>query len=116
MCSADDPEEIASTVAQAIARAHEGSGPVLIEATRESTLDPLEVLESRLSSEGLWDAHKAIELRRELMTEIESAVMHAQQAGAPRREALFDDVYARLPSHLEEQRAALLTLPTPDVR
>lgn len=116
VCSADDAEAVAQAVAQALARAYEGQGPTLIEAIRESSADPLEALEARLSSEGRWNAHQAIELRRELMTEIESAVTQAQQAGPPSRETIFDDVYARLPGHLEDQRAALLTLPEPDVR
>lgn len=114
VCSADDAEEVASTVAEAVARAHEGRGPTLVEAIRESSVDPLEALEARLSSEGQWDAHRAIELRRELMTEIESAVTHAQASRAPARETLFAEVYAGLPAHLEVQRDALLSLPTPD--
>ncbi|AKF03734.1 thiamine pyrophosphate-dependent dehydrogenase E1 component subunit alpha [Sandaracinus amylolyticus] len=108
VCSADDAGAVASAMAQAHQRALAGEGPTLVEAIRESKSDPIEALEARLSSEGHWDAHRALELRRELMTEIESAVAHAQQVGAPPREAVFEDVYATLPRHLEDQRTTLL--------
>lgn len=105
-CSADDPESVHAAVAQALARALDGAGPTLIEAIRTRP-DPLDDLRARLVESGAWDRTRDLELRRETMTEIESALTAVQQEGPPARDTIFDDVFATLPSHLLDQKNEL---------
>lgn len=102
-CSADDPESVSDAIAKALERALDGEGPTLVEAIRTRP-DPLDDLRARLIERGAWDRTRDLELRRETMTEIESALTAAQQEGPLGRDALFDDVFATLPSHLLDQK------------
>lgn len=102
-CSADDPESVASAIGSAIAR----PGATLIEAVRTRP-DPLDDLRARLVEQGAWDRARDMELRRELMSEIEGAVSAAQAEGPPARDALFEDTYAALLPHLVDQKSELI--------
>lgn len=110
-CDAADPASVAAAVAEARARGVAGGGPTLIEAVLEGDADPLATLEAALSREGAWDESRALELRRALMGEIETALAHVLEAGAPPRDAVFAEVYGRLPTHLAAQRDQLLAAP-----
>ncbi|MCS6898227.1 MAG: thiamine pyrophosphate-dependent dehydrogenase E1 component subunit alpha [Myxococcales bacterium] len=73
--------------------------------------DPLARLEGHLQKRGLLDEPNVETMKRELTAEIEAAILEVEQAPVPARATLFDDVYADLPWHLQEQREELLRLP-----
>jgi pyruvate dehydrogenase E1 component alpha subunit/2-oxoisovalerate dehydrogenase E1 component alpha subunit len=115
-------------------RARSGEGPTFIEAltyrigahstsddpTRYRTdaeveswkkKDPVDRLAKHLRLLGLIDDASEKQLDEDLTAEIGVAVTEVEAMSAPRRESLFDDVYATLPRHLEEQREELLSMP-----
>jgi pyruvate dehydrogenase E1 component alpha subunit/2-oxoisovalerate dehydrogenase E1 component alpha subunit len=121
-------------VSQAVARARRGEGPTFIEAltyrigahsssddpsryrSQEEVdawlkRDPVKALERHLRAEGLLDDAKDQALEAELNEEILAAVKTAEAHPPPPRDSLFEDVYAKLPWHLREQRDALRKLP-----
>jgi pyruvate dehydrogenase E1 component alpha subunit/2-oxoisovalerate dehydrogenase E1 component alpha subunit len=74
--------------------------------------DPLDRLRKHLVGLGAVDDASDAKLEEELGREIAAAIAGIENAPAPARETLFDDVYAELPWNLEEQREELLGLPT----
>jgi pyruvate dehydrogenase E1 component alpha subunit len=119
---------------EAVERARGGGGPTFIEAltyrigahstsddpTRYRTQeeveawmakDPLQRLRRYLGQRGLVDDASDASLEQALNAEIADAIAEVEKQGPPERETLFDDVYAKLPWHLAEQRDALLKLP-----
>jgi len=70
--------------------------------------DPLLRLRRHLEKLGAWSDAEEEKLEKVLNEEIGAAIAEVETHGLPERETLFDDVYARPPWHLEEQRAALL--------
>lgn len=122
------------TVASAVARARAGGGPTFIEAvtyrvgahstsddpsryrTQEEVdawlrRDPVQTVRRYLVERGLLDEEQDKRLEDELNGEIAAAVSEAEAHPAPPRESIFDDVYAELPWHLQEQRELLRSLP-----
>jgi pyruvate dehydrogenase E1 component alpha subunit/2-oxoisovalerate dehydrogenase E1 component alpha subunit len=118
----------------AVAQARAGQGPSFIEAvtyrigahsssddpTRyrdeaEVALwrerDPLRRLQRYLEVRGVLAVAAQEAMRAELDLEVRAAIADAEAASAPRRDSLFDDVYAERPWHLEEQRQAFLGTP-----
>jgi pyruvate dehydrogenase E1 component alpha subunit/2-oxoisovalerate dehydrogenase E1 component alpha subunit len=114
-----------------VARARSGGGPTLIEAEtyrvgahssaddptryrdeaeveRWRAKDPLVRTRARLEALGMWDAAREEALRAELLGEVNAAIREAEALPPPPPESLFEDVYARLPWHLAEQREELL--------
>jgi TPP-dependent pyruvate/acetoin dehydrogenase alpha subunit len=73
--------------------------------------DPIERFRRHLQLIAAVDASRDAELDREFGRELAAAVQHAESVGPPGVETLFDDVYATLPPHLEEQRRQLLAGP-----
>jgi pyruvate dehydrogenase E1 component alpha subunit/2-oxoisovalerate dehydrogenase E1 component alpha subunit len=73
--------------------------------------DPVDRLAKHLRLLGLVDDAKEKALDEELAAEIGQAVNEVEAMGAPKRESLFDDVYAEVPRHLREQRDELMALP-----
>ncbi len=121
-------------LADALNRAREGNGPTFIEAVTyrigaHSTSDdptryrsdaeveswkkkdPLDRLRAYLVRQGLLDDAADAKLEEELTAEIAAAVNEVENLPLPARATIFDDVYARLPWNLEEQRAELEKLP-----
>ncbi|APR83318.1 Branched-chain alpha-keto acid dehydrogenase, E1 component, alpha subunit protein [Minicystis rosea] len=121
-------------VTEAVARARRGEGPTFIEAVTyrigaHSTSDdptryrsqeeveawmkrdPLQKLRGYVVGKGLLDEAADTALEAELNAEIAAAITEVEKFGPPARETLFDDVYAELPWHLEEQKAELLKHP-----
>src|SRR6267378_1257458 len=119
---------------EAVDRARSGGGPTLIECetyrigahsssddpTRYrdekeveqwKKRDPLELMRSRLQAWELWNAREEDELRAKLLEEVNGAIAEAEKKPDPPRESLFEDVYARLPWSLREQREELLASP-----
>jgi len=76
-----------------------------VEAARQR--DPILRFGRFLEREGLWDAARDAALRAELTTWLDAAQTQAESAGEVESLAMFDDVLAQRPWHLEEQRALL---------
>lgn len=118
----------------ALERCDRGEGPTLIEAItyrmgghstsddpnryREAgeveawvDRDPVERVKRYLKAQGAWSDAEEAELREGTDQRFREAVVVAEKTGAPELSTLFDDVYERLPWHLEEQRAELLSGP-----
>lgn len=118
----------------AAARARRGEGPTFVEAltyrigahstsddpTRYRSdaevdswkkKDPVDRLAKHLRLLGLVDDAHEKKLDEELTAEIGQAVNEVEAMGAPKRESLFDDVYATMPRHLRDQRDELMALP-----
>src|SRR5690606_31256606 len=70
--------------------------------------DPIARLEAFMKKQGLWDESYGAPLVEEINARIAEAVKVAENTPMPPSESLFDDVYATLPAHLEEQRERLL--------
>lgn len=114
----------------AVARAARGEGPTLIEAltyrlSGHSTsddpkayrpdntlepwrsLDPLSRLRRYVEARLGWTEEKERALEAEIDAEIKNAVAIAEKTDAPSLDSMFEDVFATLPWHLEEQREEL---------
>ena len=121
-------------LSDAAARARRGDGPTFVEALTyrigaHSTSDdptryradaeveawkkkdPVDRLAKHLRALGAIDDASEAKLEAELTAEIGAAITAVEALPAPPRESLFDDVYATLPRHLEEERAALMAVP-----
>jgi 2-oxoisovalerate dehydrogenase E1 component alpha subunit len=130
----NDVLAVISVTRRAIARAAAGLGPTLIEAVtyrmgghttaddpdryrgvkdlepwRE--VDPIARLRGYLVAQGHWDDTQDSTLVSDIEQRFRAAVEGAEAAPPPSLETMFDDVYAKLPWHLEEQRAQLLASP-----
>ena len=115
---------------EAFARARAGEGPTFIEAVTyrigahsssdDPTVyrseeevaewrkrDPLLRFERYLMRGGHLDEAAREAMTEEINQEILEAIGRVESAGPPERETLFEDVYATLPWHLEEQRDEL---------
>ena len=73
--------------------------------------DPVDRLAKHLRLLGLVDDALEKKLDEELTAEIGQAVNEVEAMAAPKRESLFDDVYATMPRHLRDQRDELMDLP-----
>jgi len=133
-CDGNDLFAVYKCTRDAIAHVASGKGPVLVEAmtyrlSGHSTSDdpkayrkegevehwkkrdPIARLLKHLELKGLWDASKQSALESQIDQQIKDAVAAAEKIPAPALETMFDDVYAELPWHLREQRAALTNGP-----
>lgn len=119
---------------QARARIERGEGPTLIEALTyrmggHSTSDdpdryrgdadlkpwteqdPLARVRAYLERRDAWSQERETELVKEIEVHFRRAVAQAEATPPPDLSTMFDDVYASLPWHLEEQRIQLLDGP-----
>ena len=122
--------------AEAVERARNGDGPTLIEAvtyrmgphsssddpTRYGAdkeacewkeRDPIERLRAYLESTFGWDAARSEKLWEDTRNEVAKAFQEALRTGEPPHNSLFEDVYATVPWHLQEQRAELMRIHPP---
>ncbi|MDP9036614.1 MAG: thiamine pyrophosphate-dependent enzyme [Myxococcota bacterium] len=92
---------------EARARAVSGMGSTLIEAVIDpgKEADPLARLGRHLRARGIWGEERQGALAAEMSAEVDRALADASAAVRPSLNTLFDDVYAELPWHLEEQRS-----------
>ncbi|MES1175425.1 MAG: thiamine pyrophosphate-dependent enzyme [Myxococcales bacterium] len=72
--------------------------------------DPILRLAHSLSAQKALDPARIVAIDRELTEELDEALRSVENDPPPPRASLFDDVYANLPTHLEEQRRALFAL------
>src|SRR6267143_688978 len=130
----NDAVAVYRAVKEAVDRARSGGGPTLVECDtyrigahsssddptryrdeREveqwRKRDPLDLMRSRLQAWELWNGREEDELRAKLLEEVNGAIAEAEKKPDPARESLFEDVYARLPWSLREQRQELLASP-----
>lgn len=130
----NDLYAVLATMEDAVARARAGEGPTLIEAVtyrrqghsssddpsvyrdpeepkRWERHDPIERWKRHLSVRGLWSEDLEARYRQEIVDELTSAIADAEKLGPPPVDSLFDDVFAELPPHLQEQRRELLAMP-----
>jgi pyruvate dehydrogenase E1 component alpha subunit len=121
---------------QAAERARNGDGPTLIEAvtyrmgphsssddpTRYGAdkeacdwkeRDPIERLRAYLEAHLGWEAARSEKLWEEARTEVAKAFGECERVGVPPHNSLFEDVYATLPWHLQEQRSELMRVHPP---
>lgn len=132
-----DGNDILAVIAvtrKAVQRAAAGHGPTLIEAltyrmgghstsddpTRYrpksevepwAPRDPIARLKRHLVLNRAWDDSQEQALLAELEQTFKQAVATAESTPPPALESLFDDVYAKLPWHLVEQRRELIEGP-----
>jgi 2-oxoisovalerate dehydrogenase E1 component alpha subunit len=118
----------------AVARARAGDGPTLIEAVtyrrhghsssddpsvyrdageprQWEERDPIERWKRYLLHRSIYSESIEAEYRQSITDELSAAHKQAEETGPPPVESLFDDVYAELPPHLQEQKAWLLAQP-----
>lgn len=89
----------------------DGNDGEAAEVERWREKDPLVRARARLVSLGAWDDAREAALQVELLDEVNAAIREADALPPPALESLFEDVYARLPWHLAEQRAELFASP-----
>ncbi len=122
----NDALAVYRVVKEAVEKARAGGGPTLIEAITyrleghsssddpSRYRDPKEVEEWRkrdpivrfrkhLELRGLWDEKREAHLQEELAAQITQAIKAVEAVPPPPLETLFEDVYAQMPPHLEEQ-------------
>ncbi|MDB4970651.1 MAG: Branched-chain alpha-keto acid dehydrogenase, component, alpha subunit protein [Myxococcales bacterium] len=127
---------IIAVMQDAVARARAGEGPTLIEAVTYrrgghsssddpsayrdpsepkewEAKDPLERWRRHLESRKLWTQELHDKYSQEITEELMACVKAAGELGNPAPETLFDDVFAELPPHLEEQKAEMMSRPRP---
>lgn len=118
----------------AVARASRGEGPTMIEAltyrmSGHSTsddpkayrpdatldawraLDPIVRLRRYMEQRLGWTDEKQRAMEAEIVAEIKEAEAVAEKTAAPPLDSMFEDVFATLPWHLEEQRDELVKGP-----
>ncbi|MBM4376276.1 MAG: thiamine pyrophosphate-dependent dehydrogenase E1 component subunit alpha [Deltaproteobacteria bacterium] len=133
-CDGNDVLAVLQVTRQAVERAARGEGPTLVEAltyrmSGHSTsddptryrpeeqlspwgkLDPMHRLRRYLEARVGWSDGKQQALEEQVAGELKTVIETAEKSSAPALETLFDDVFATLPWHLQEQRAELLSGP-----
>jgi pyruvate dehydrogenase E1 component alpha subunit len=125
---------ILAVMEDAVARARAGEGPTLIEAVTYrrgghsssddpsvyrdpnepkewERRDPIERWKRYLVGRGIYSEAVEQQYRQEIADELAAALAHAEQLGPPPVETMFDDVFAEIPPHLQEQKDYLLQFP-----
>jgi pyruvate dehydrogenase E1 component alpha subunit len=108
-----DPQTVLDTVREACDRARRGEGPTLLEARISPEHDTLAELRQKLMDDGAFDESADMHHRRELMGEIEAAIVGAIDSGAPSVDSIFDHVTLELGPHLVRQRDELRKVQEP---
>jgi TPP-dependent pyruvate/acetoin dehydrogenase alpha subunit len=131
----NDPLAVHVAVKDAVERARRGEGPTMIEALsyrvsahtssddpsryRDESItarwknerDPIARLHGFLVSRNLLDDTRDSALRADVEREIKEAIDAEESAGTPPLRSLIEDVYAEVPTRLEEQLARIEGLP-----
>ena len=125
---------VIAVMQDAVARARAGEGPTLIEAVtyrrgghsssddpsvyrdpsepkQWEAKDPLERWRRYLETRKLWTQELHDQYSQQITDELMAAVKRAAELGNPPVESMFDDVFADIPPHLQEQKSELLSLP-----
>ena len=123
----NDPEAVYAACAAAVERARRGGGPTLVECEtyrmgahsssddptryrdqaevdRWKLRDPIDRTRAKLiKAKGLTEASDT-RLRADLLSEINAAIKEVEALPNPPSSTLFEDVYAELPWHLQQQQ------------
>jgi pyruvate dehydrogenase E1 component alpha subunit/2-oxoisovalerate dehydrogenase E1 component alpha subunit len=83
------------------------------EVTAWESNDPIERWRRYLVKRGLWTEALHDQYTREITDEMMGELKRVESVPPPALETLFDDVFAEIPPHLAEQKAALLAGPRP---
>jgi 2-oxoisovalerate dehydrogenase E1 component alpha subunit len=133
-CDGNDLFAVYAATRAAVERAAAGGGPTLIEAVtyrmaghstsddpkayrQEGAVDawrrkdPLARLRQHLDLRHLWSDAQQAELDAKIDRDFKQAVAKVEATPAPSLESMFEDVYAELPWHLQEQRREVLDGP-----
>jgi len=136
-CDGNDLLAVIAATREALARATRGDGPTLVEAItyrisghttnddpklyqkeeeieRWRKLDPIARLRRLLESRELWNEKEQSALEAGFQQELRKAISDAENVPAPDPRTMFEDVYAEMPWHLEDQYQQLLKAPRPD--
>jgi pyruvate dehydrogenase E1 component alpha subunit len=108
LCDGLDALAVLTATARARERALSGKGPTLLELHVGEGGDPLDRARRFLERQNAWGGAAQQALDEQIERELAAAVEHAAAAPPPPPASLFDDVHARPPWHLTEQREALL--------
>jgi 2-oxoisovalerate dehydrogenase E1 component alpha subunit len=123
----NDVFAVRAVVGEALDAARRGAGPTLIEAltyrlsdhttaddasryrpaqeVKEAwTREPLLRIRKFLVHAGIWDATRESDLLEECTREVDAAVSEYLKRTKPPTDAMFEHLFAALPSHLHEQR------------
>jgi len=126
----NDPLACYEATKEAAERARRGEGPTLIEALTyrlgaHSTSDdpskyrdesitenwkercPISRLRTHLIEKGLWSEAEETQFADETVTYIKAVVTEQEEQAPPAPDSLFEDVYAELPWHLQDQQVEL---------
>jgi pyruvate dehydrogenase E1 component alpha subunit/2-oxoisovalerate dehydrogenase E1 component alpha subunit len=82
-----------------------------VEAWRQK--DPLRRMRLFLEGLGVWSTQRESALEAELNEEISAAIEQAEKAPPPPPGSMVEDVYSKVPWHLQEQMAEVLRAHTP---
>jgi len=125
-CDGNDALAVYRTVREAAARAARGDGPTLVElmtyrlgghSTSDdpkayrlpeevehwTKVDPLVRMRQHLELLGVWSDKEEARFRGDVEAELKECIERAEAKPGPELSALFDEVYAERPWHLEEQ-------------
>jgi pyruvate dehydrogenase E1 component alpha subunit len=108
-CDGSDALAVFKVTRDAAARAASGLGPTLIDARIAAASDPIARLRRHLETRSLWTEKKQTELVAGVEAEWASALSEAENKALPGIASMFEDVYARAPWSLDEQREERLT-------
>jgi pyruvate dehydrogenase E1 component alpha subunit len=115
-----DPIAVLTLMQAAVARAAEGKGTTLVEvvtwppaelpegadALTLGDADPLVRLRAVLERDEHLDTAAHDALVRETNAELDAAIAAAEAAGPPAPKTIFEDVYAEVPRHLQEEASS----------
>ena len=122
----NDAMAVYDVTRKAVERARRGDGPTLIEAETYRMLghttsddptryrdakevaswekkDPIVRMRKHLEKNKLWTKAKEEAFTKEVQEEIQTAVKNVEAGSKLSIESIFEDVYAEMPSHLQEQ-------------
>jgi TPP-dependent pyruvate/acetoin dehydrogenase alpha subunit len=120
------------TCRKAVDKVRSGGGPILVEAVTyrqgaHSTSDdprgyradkeveawkrrdPIDRLRIYLEKAGVWEQSQETALQDRLQKEIAAAIREGERLGSPPLESLFEEVFAQMPWHLQEQSREALS-------
>jgi pyruvate dehydrogenase E1 component alpha subunit len=104
-CDGSDLLAVVRAVGAAVEHARQGAGATVIDVALFR--DPLVRARAHLERIGAWDDEKERAARQRIDAELTRAISAARSERAPELITIHDDVYARMPAHLEVQRAEL---------
>ncbi len=110
-CDGSDLLAVVRALRGAVQRASEGGGASVVDLALGSSDEALSRARAHAQALGAWDEAKERAALRRAAEDLASAIDAASRAKKPPPRTIFDDVYARVLPHLQEQREALESTP-----